>query len=376
LGNVFDHGRPDQLDETPDLPSPVSATALTCCEADARHAARIRRWRVGPSDASFMTLRFGRAPGVWLSLMLIAPWSAATPVGLRFDDEFSSLSLHRTWRPGDHWQLIAPDSTDGRGGPAWNEAGSQWWVNPCNPYTPISGVYSLVDGKLKLSILPTPSAYQAYIDRGSGKHLPYVGALLNTSKTDYQKFGYYEVSASVDRVPGFSFQADTENVQVSGHWPPEIDLNIYTDASNVQFVTFEVKVSKSANLSYTLSSSDGFDASVTHTYAWDWQSDYISLYIDGAQVWRTANPGGVYKTDKQFLYLVTYANHLGRVDPNSASLPAYAHLDYVRIYQNKPAASGSHHDAAVINRPRRNFVHTNPAQSGVSSLPGAMCQFS
>ena len=55
---------------------------------------------------------------------------------LTFDDEFNTLSLHRTWQAGDEWQLIAPDFTDGRGGPKWGEGGSQWWVNPYNPIDP------------------------------------------------------------------------------------------------------------------------------------------------------------------------------------------------------------------------------------------------
>jgi predicted pyridoxine 5'-phosphate oxidase superfamily flavin-nucleotide-binding protein len=58
------------------------------------------------------------------------PTPTPTPTGTTFDDEFNSLSLHRNWQAGDNWQLIAPDSTDGRGGSAWNESGSQWWVNP------------------------------------------------------------------------------------------------------------------------------------------------------------------------------------------------------------------------------------------------------
>ena len=69
---------------------------------------------------------------------------------ITFDDEFNTLSLHRTWQQGDNWQLIAPDSTDGRGGPNWGEGGTQWWVNPFNPNTPINGIYSVSNGMLNL----------------------------------------------------------------------------------------------------------------------------------------------------------------------------------------------------------------------------------
>ncbi len=272
------------------------------------------------------------------------------PAGTTFDDEFNSLSLHETWQPGDKWQLIAPDSPYGRGGPAWNESGTQWWVNPYNPNTPCNGVYSVSNGKLHLGLLPTPPAEQSYIDGQGGTDLSSIGALLNTSQTDYQKYGYYELSAAVDRVPGFDFHADTENVQLTGTWPPEIDLDIYTDASGVQHVAFQV-ATNSGYRSYNLSSKTGFDPRSYHTYAWNWQSNYITFYIDGAPVWKTANPGGVYQTEKEFLYIGTYANYPEAVAPSPASLPAYASLDYVRVYQNKPPTRAPVPTPAVVLTP-------------------------
>jgi hypothetical protein len=117
---------------------------------------------------------------LWSFICFIA---AAVTVGhsawvqISFDDEFDALSLHRTWQQGDKWQLMAPDSADGRGGPNWGEGGSHWWVNLYNPNTPINGIYSVSNGMLNLSLLPTPRRYQSYIDRQAGAHMPYVGAL-------------------------------------------------------------------------------------------------------------------------------------------------------------------------------------------------------
>ena len=62
--------------------------------------------------------------------------TSATP---SFSDSFTSLSLHQTWQSGDKWSLIAPDTPSGRGGPIYNENGDQWWTNPYNTNTPISG---------------------------------------------------------------------------------------------------------------------------------------------------------------------------------------------------------------------------------------------
>jgi hypothetical protein len=113
--------------------------------------------------------------------------TSATP---SFSDSFTSLSLHQTWQSGDKWSLIAPDTPSGRGGPIYNENGDQWWTNPYNTNTPISGLYTLAaGGGLQLGLLPTPAADQAYINSEAGTSMPYVGALLNTYPSSYQKYG-------------------------------------------------------------------------------------------------------------------------------------------------------------------------------------------
>src|SRR4051794_40785070 len=124
-----------------------------------------------------------------------------------FSDNFTSLSLHQDWQAGDNWMLIAPDTTQGRGGPNYVEAGDQWWVNPYNPNTPIDGIYTLApDGGLRLGVIPTPAADQAYINAQAGADMPYVGGILNTYPASYQKYGYWQVTVSVPTLPGFTFQ--------------------------------------------------------------------------------------------------------------------------------------------------------------------------
>src|SRR5271165_141056 len=85
-------------------------------------------------------------------------WSVVMPTSATpsFSDNFTSLSLHQTWQSGDKWSLIAPDTPAGRGGPIYNENGDQWWTNPYNTITPISGLYTLAaGGGLQLGLLPT-----------------------------------------------------------------------------------------------------------------------------------------------------------------------------------------------------------------------------
>jgi beta-glucanase (GH16 family) len=265
---------------------------------------------------------------------------------LTFDDEFSSLALHRTWQAGDKWQLIAPDSTDGRGGPNWGEGGSQWWVNPYNPSTPANGIYSVSNGMLNLSLLATPASEQAYIDQQAGTHLPYVGGLLNNSPADYQKYGLWETRMAVDRVPGFSTEIAIENVQLTGHWPPQLNIGVSTDANGNQTLQ--------AHMYYNNTSSDysqAIDSTQQHTYGVDWEADAITFYFDKNPVMKVANPGGVYQTDQMFTYLYTGANYSAGTgtNPPVASLPASAHIDYFRVYAGNPAPASSSFSIAPAN---------------------------
>ena len=74
-------------------------------------------------------------------------------------------------------------------------------------------------------------------------------------------------------------------------WPPEIDFPlIYTDVSSVQWMKIQVSEREGKTQSYTRSTNDGFDASVMHTYGVDWQANFITFYVDGAQVFRVPTP--------------------------------------------------------------------------------------
>ncbi len=261
-----------------------------------------------------------------------------------FADNFATLPLHENWQAGDNWQLISPDTPLGRGGTNFGELGTQWWVNPYNPSTPISGIYNNDSNGLHLGLLSTPTADQAYINAQSGSTLPYVAGLLNTSQTNYQQYGYWETTVAVPAIPGFSFQADTENVQITGVWPPEIDVRIYTSASGVQTVLFQYATDNTGNdyFQYTTSSSSGFNASVPHIYGVDWEVGGIGFYIDDVLVSQSVPPTGQgYTSNPMFLYLLTAANYVNTVNPATSSLPASATVRSVNIYATKPVTTAS-----------------------------------
>ena len=274
-------------------------------------------------------------------VIAICPAAHAGSATPSFHDAFS------TFTPGAKWDWLATDSPLGRGGPKWGEMGDQWWVNPTNPHTPISGLYKDAGGMLHLGLKVTPRRYQAYVDTHAGRHLPYVGTLLNNQRHGLQTFGFYSIKVAVDRVPGFAFLSSIEAHPV-GPWPPEIDLLIFTDADHVQWVKFAIHTSTKGGPVFRKPSGDGFDPSAQHTYAWDWQRDHITFYIDGAEVFRTPTPKvGRYTGQPMFMYLATYANYTGpdpsrrSVKPAPSKLPAYAHIDDIRVYRSRPPAPGS-----------------------------------
>ena len=39
---------------------------------------------------------------------------------------------------------------------------------------------------------------------------------------------------SSDRVPGFAFEIALENVQLTGHWPPQLTIGVSTDGSGIK----------------------------------------------------------------------------------------------------------------------------------------------
>ena len=163
--------------------------------------------------------------------------------------------------------------------------------------------------------------------------MPDVGALLNNSPTTYQHYGYWEMGVSVDRVPGFSFEISLENVQLTGHWPPQLNIGVSTDGSGNQTLQAHMH-----NGSTSSDYSQPIDGTQQHDYGIDWEAEFITFYFDNTKIFQVPNPGGVYQTDKMFAYLYTGGNYSSGtgVNPPASSLPANAHIDYFRVYDAKP----------------------------------------
>jgi hypothetical protein len=251
------------------------------------------------------------------------------------NDEFTSLSLH--YRPDGHdiWGLIAPRTPQGRGGPKSYEGNTRmWWTNPFNPKTPVQGLYSVSGGQLHLGLKPTPPAYQSWIDQSAGIHTPYVATLLYSVQKEL--YGYFEIRASVDTVPGLTFQACLETGDVA--FPFEIDIILYTNRDKSQHVKLGIATASG----WPSTEVNGVDIAAMHTYAIEWSKTAITWFIDGVSVWFQPSPGGNYDVHPALWYLLTGAAYSGSdTDPDPAQLPAYAHVDWVRNWKSNPYADSN-----------------------------------
>jgi hypothetical protein len=98
-----------------------------------------------------------------------------------------------------------------------------------------------------------------------------------------QGFGLYSVTMSIDSYAPGAFACLWP---ASDKWPgPELDL-IELDFNGNAYSTVHWKGSNGGDAyrSYALS---GVDARQVHTYSFEWQSDHMSMYVDGRLMWTT-----------------------------------------------------------------------------------------
>lgn len=304
----------------------------------------LRNGALDPTSSSVLELYYGTnhttyqeslngnsfgTPGWWQDTG--TGWLAcASPIGTTggtttFDDEFTSAIwlTHATWQSGDLWSFV------GTSFPSGTSQGPTWWSNPVD--TPsAAAVYSDSGGFMNLSLIKNPG--------GNGISNTTLGALMNNQLGPgglVQLFGYFEFSVSVPAVPGFLFQFDFEDQPAtSSTGTVEIDVVIWTDSGGVGHVSFVQAITSAVIFTTTLVVSN------QNIYGVNWQSDFITCYLNGAQVGQIPNPGGDWLTKGCFCYFLTSdATYFG-FGPAFTAATATAKIDYLRIYQTKPTITG------------------------------------
>lgn len=249
-----------------------------------------------------------------------------------FDDEFTTApwQAHRTFQAGDKWAFGVPQAgaTDGA-----SDGVNTWWANPLATPQAVTVYPPPANGELPLGLMTTPS--------GIGISQPFIGTIINDlNSTGGRLFGYHEFRVKASNTRGLLFQWDIEDYLISATWNVEIDFRIWINGSGTPHVI--VQLSGSTISPIIVYQSTNIDITQFHTYGINWQSDHITVYLDGIQVGQVANPGGPWLTNACFAYfLTTGGSYIGQNDPAAGSLPAFAQIDYYRLFANLPTTAGA-----------------------------------
>jgi len=251
-----------------------------------------------------------------------------------FADEFtvSPWRTHQTWQSGDKWSFGQNVGSNTNG---WAD-GPTWWANPVVNAQAAALYPAPVNGVQSLGLMTTPT--------GIGISQTTMGASLNNQLAagGSRLFGYHEMRIRMPAVRGFLLRWDIEDFPLAPSNTVEIDLDIWIDANGVENVRFSIPGGLLTNPSLTtIYSTTSLDINQFHVYGVNWQPDHITAYIDGRPVGSIATPGGDFQLRPSFAYFQTSSAALvGDGTPVPATLPAFADIDYYRVYPFPPQSSG------------------------------------
>jgi beta-glucanase (GH16 family) len=240
---------------------------------------------------------------------------------LIFRDEFRHFQI---WNGRDGWDVT--------GGPQWtalgrvvpqgtepynNELG--WYLNP-SFQPPTVNPFSADDGIL--SIKATPYPQKTYFDL-----FPYTTGIITSYQSFRHLYGYFEMRAKLPRGQGFlpafwllpadGSHAEIDAMEVLGSDPTKLYTTVHSFATGPDVVSGTTTTIPDA--------SKGF-----HTYGVDWQSDYITWYFDGRQVFQAKTPTDL---NTPMYMIANVAVGGGWPGVPAAGSAAEMKIDYIRVYK-------------------------------------------
>jgi beta-glucanase (GH16 family) len=294
--------------------------------------------------------------------MGIDPNNPTATAKLTFDDEFNGLSLWNgtsgTWAT-TFWY----DSTTGNGDTLAGNGEQEWYINANDPAT-ASVVPWKVDssGVLHITAAPASSTISPLIN-----NYQYTSGELNTYHSFSQTYGLFEVRAKLPTGQGFwpAFWLMPEN----GSWPPELDVmealgnnasTIYTTAHSTTLAGNQE--SQAVSVANT---------SAWHTYAVDWEPDYITWYVDGQAVYKVATPADMNSPMYMILNLAVGGSWPGNAN-STTNFANDMEVDWVKVYQSSATLAATPAAAVVAAPPVR---HASPLIAAASATLTAATSF-
>jgi beta-glucanase (GH16 family) len=268
---------------------------------------------------------------------------------MTFDDEFNTLSLWNgssgTW---DTTYLGEPLGINGFSSTANGE--QEWYVN--SNYAPTSSVTPWsVDssGVLHIQAAPASSAISSLIDG-----YQYTSGRLSTWTSFSQTYGLFEARMKLPAGQGFwpAFWLKP----LDGASGEEIDIMEALDANTSQVYTTVHSNVLSGGSEYK--TDPVVDTTQWHTYAVDWEPNYITWYIDGNAVYKVATPADL-DTPMYMILNLALGGTWGGAVAGATNLNNAMEVDWVRVYQSDATITA----AGNVSTPGYDFTG-----SGISSF--------
>jgi beta-glucanase (GH16 family) len=260
----------------------------------------------------------------------IDPKNLSATATLTFSDEFNTLSL---WNGSSGtWTTKYPFSPE-NGGTLDGNGEQEWYINAMHAPTDAINPWTVSNGVLTLTAQPAPASIQPLING-----YDYTSGLITTSNTFSQKYGYFEMRA--DLPAGQGLWPAFWLLQADGSWPPEIDV-MEVLGHDVTTLHGGVHTNETGGHTSRGAATKVPDMSAGyHTYGVDWQADYVTIYFDGNQVYKTATPADMHEPMYMLANLAVGGHWPGMVN-STTPFPAEMKIDYIRAYADKGAAPPS-----------------------------------
>ncbi|WP_205598023.1 glycoside hydrolase family 16 protein [Caulobacter sp. 17J65-9] len=256
---------------------------------------------------------------------------------LTFDDEFDRFDRRADWSGAGVWNTtFGPGRAfDTRTLP--NNAEKQVYMDvdfAGAAKAPLEvDPFSVKDGVLTITAEPSSREVKA----ATGGYA-YTSGLINTRDTFSQQYGYFEMRAQLPAGQGLwpAFWL----LPQAGGWPPEIDvMEVLGNEPGVVHTSTHSK-GPGANVTEHAATKVADTSQGFHTYGVRWDAAEIVWYVDGREVFRTDTPHDMH----QPMYLLANLAVGGKWpgDPDAGTpFPAQMRIDYIRVYQFKPAKGGA-----------------------------------
>jgi beta-glucanase (GH16 family) len=284
---------------------------------------------------------------------------------IKFYDDFTSpLALWISPQTGGTWH--SPDT--------WEESGNSptgntndWWIDPLYPATSQADAnpFAVANSVLTINVIKTP----ADVPAAAVGNCPYISGKLVTNGRFQTTYGYFEARIKMPKGNGFG-AAFWLNPHDGAGWPPEIDITEMVSI-NPTITTFAVWSndygSPATNRGGYLDTRTVDLTADYHYYALNWQSDFMTWYLDGQQLFQQPTPSDCHQDF--YVILDTTAGMpagWGGAPDSTTPFPGQMQIDYVAVWDVSPYAGGGGGTGAGLN------LNSGGGGGGTSSPDGTV----